>query len=391
MNTPTIGEDRAGSGNGSRRGASREIESSELLHEDEINLFDYIEVMVRRRRLIIFCALVCALTAAVITWNKPVSYRAEASVLPSQETTQIDTEPRQESPSNKYIGGLKSTTTARSMLERGVPVPGKESFVPLRDYLAGDGAKQKTKQCLEALAECSKFEQSANEVITIAVTLKDSAVAVAIANAYVEELIQFYTNKVQAWREKELEALNLDKRTQGHELEEAENALLLFQQQNTGLLSGTTSSDPELALELRRLNRKVKVKEDLYTAIVHKYELARINARSEAPTFEVLHRARAADVVIVTKGFQPINGFMYGGLVGIAASVLLAFFFEYHAKNKAQWYSLLEYPGWEMQLLRRLLVERKEKSLRKSIGLAGNDSLQEQKAKVLVPEQPVPG
>ena len=53
--------------------------------EDEIDLFDYIEVIVRRRWLIFWAVVICALASFGYGRSQRVSYRAEVNVLPSQE------------------------------------------------------------------------------------------------------------------------------------------------------------------------------------------------------------------------------------------------------------------------------------------------------------------
>jgi uncharacterized protein involved in exopolysaccharide biosynthesis len=60
------------------------MEEKQTQHEDEINLLDYLIVLLKRKRLIISITLGAAIITAVISLIMPPIYRAETKILPPQ-------------------------------------------------------------------------------------------------------------------------------------------------------------------------------------------------------------------------------------------------------------------------------------------------------------------
>ena len=291
--------------------------------EDEIDLLDYIEVIVRRRWLIFWGTVFCVVASLGNNAIQEPSYRAEAYVLPSQNRElELDTQSagivRR---SGTYLEALKGPSIGFSMLNWTVPraAEGQPDSVQLRQYFGGDNAKQ----ALDGLAACSTFEQNASGVLTISVTLENPTMAVSIANAYVEELTAYYTDKQQEQAQNDIDFIESRLKTLEAELRAAEDSLVAFHRANVSI------GDPEISLQLSHLQSQVNLKLRLYTMVAERYELARQEVLKEAQTFKVLNYAQLAHIapVIATRKRS-----LLGAAVGLVVSVFLAFILEYFTR-----------------------------------------------------------
>ena len=280
---------------------------------------------VRRRWLILLGILVCVLASWGYESKKSVFYRVEASVLPSQERDlEVDSRSAEVvRRSDSYMKTLKSPSTMRSMLERTLSgtAYGLPDSVRLRDYFGGGNIKL----ALDRLASCAEFTQEASGVITVAVILEDPLVAAAVANAFVEELIIFYAERQQKQAREDLEFIQDRMKSVEVDLKATEDSLVAFQRANVAI------QDPALAIQYSHLKRQVDLRSNIYSTLANQYELARIDARREAPTFEVLIHASPDDAVAVGSTQKTVG---LSAAVGLFVSVFLAFVLEYVQRNR---------------------------------------------------------
>ena len=295
------------------------------LEEDEIELLDYLEVLVRRRWLIFWGVVICAAVSFGLAATRSPLYRAEANVLPSQERD-LELDGRSAElvrRSGKYLVALQGLSIRRSVLNRVLPhtFDGRPDSVRFGDFLGGGN----TKQSLDGLAACSEFTQDASGVITISVTLEDPVMAAAAANAYVEELVVFYTEKQQEQTTEDLAFIETRMKTVGAELRAAESSLVAFHRANVAI------QDPALSIQLSHIQRQVNLKSSIYSTLANQYELARIQARKEAPHFEVLGLAPPTGIPAVPDRKRTV---LLSAVVGLLVAVFLAFVLEYFERNR---------------------------------------------------------
>ena len=292
--------------------------------EDEIDLMDYIEVIVRRRWLIFWGTVFCVVASLGNNAIQEPSYRAEAYVLPSQNRElELDTQSagivRR---SGTYLEALKGPSIGFGMLNRTVPrtAEGQPDSVQLQQYFGGENVKQ----ALDGLAACSQFMQDASGVLTIAVTLRNPTMAASIANAYVEELTAYYTDKQQEQAQNDIDFIESRLKTLEAELRAAEDSLVAFHRANVSI------GDPEISLQLSHLQHQVNLKLRLYTTVAERHELARIEAWKEMQAFKVLNYARSVGIAPVASHRRTV----LSAAVGLVVSVFLAFILEYVARTR---------------------------------------------------------
>lgn len=205
--------------------------------DDEINLLDYVLVILKHKYLILGATAAAFAVTCGLTLLKTNIYTATARILPPQEAkgglgagllgtlgdlSALGGFSVGASPGDLYVGMLQSRTVADAIIDRFdlMRVYGKEYRVQMYDIFA-------------KLAEISLGKKDG--IITISVDDEDPARAAAIANAYVEELkkLNIQLNLSSAGRER----LFLEERltVAKAELARAEENLQRFQEQNKAI------------------------------------------------------------------------------------------------------------------------------------------------------------
>jgi tyrosine-protein kinase Etk/Wzc len=163
--------------------------------EDEINLLDYLIVLLKHKKLIVGITLgVAAITAIIVFFIMTPIYRAETRILPPQTGSssialsmlsqvagsagaQSLTESLGlKSPSDLYVGMLESRTVADKIIDR----------FNLMELYKADYREDARKELLEDVINAETDSNSS--IITIDVDDKDPKRAADMANAFVEEL-----------------------------------------------------------------------------------------------------------------------------------------------------------------------------------------------------------
>ena len=158
--------------------------------EEEINLLDYLIVLLKRKKLIIGITLGAAIMTAIISLILPPIYMAETKILPPQQSSSsITMEALSQfgpvaglagigikTPADMYIGMLKSRTVADRIIDRFelMKLYDTEYRVEARNRLIEDVLKAET--------------DKDSGMIIIGVEDKDPKRAADMANAFVEEL-----------------------------------------------------------------------------------------------------------------------------------------------------------------------------------------------------------
>lgn len=158
--------------------------------DDEINLLDYLIVLLKRKSLIIGITLGAAIITAIISLIIPPVYRAETKILSPQQSSSSMAQfmaqwggaaglagvvPAIKTPNDLYIGLLKS----RSVLDGVI-----DSFNLMELYRAK--IREDARRSLIGALKAQDDRKSG--IITIGVEDKDPKRAADIANAFVEEL-----------------------------------------------------------------------------------------------------------------------------------------------------------------------------------------------------------
>ncbi|HWZ50012.1 MAG TPA: Wzz/FepE/Etk N-terminal domain-containing protein [Granulicella sp.] len=157
--------------------------------ETKVSLMDIALVLARRKRVWLGCALGFTLVAAVYTLIVPVTYTAEADILP----------PQQSSSATSMLMGQMSSMLGMSGGGAGMKDQNDLVLAILKSRAIADGLIRQfdlkhvfhvsDETLLErALAGRSKIESTPEGLISIKVTDHDPKLAAALANGYVDQL-----------------------------------------------------------------------------------------------------------------------------------------------------------------------------------------------------------
>ena len=167
------------------------MEGKEDIMSDEINLLDYLVVLLKRKRLIIGITLGAAIITAIISLIMPPIYRAETKILPPQQVnssvaqffmTQFGNAaglagvvPGIKTTNDLYIGLLKSRPVLDNIIDR---------FNIMGLYKTE--SREDARRSIAGIFKARDDKKSG--IITIGIEDKDPKRAADIANAFVEEL-----------------------------------------------------------------------------------------------------------------------------------------------------------------------------------------------------------
>jgi uncharacterized protein involved in exopolysaccharide biosynthesis len=165
---------------------------TEYVDDDEINLLDYLIVLVKRKKLIAYITLGAMLITAIISLILPSVYKAETKILPPQQSGQGSAAQLlgqlggaagliglpsggTRTSSELYIALLKTNNILDRMIDR---------FDLIKFYKAK--SRVEPRSALAGAVEAKDDKKSG--IITISVADKDPKRAAQFANAFVEEL-----------------------------------------------------------------------------------------------------------------------------------------------------------------------------------------------------------
>ncbi|MDY7034346.1 MAG: GNVR domain-containing protein [Thermodesulfobacteriota bacterium] len=156
--------------------------------EEEINILDYLNVVVKHRRMIFWTCSATVITAVIISLLLPKIYRATATIMPPKEKSPISDMVTGmgglaalaggalgiESGADLYVGILQSRTVTDAIIDR---------FSLMEVY--NQEHKEKARKKLKSNVS---IENSKEDIVSITVEDKDPKRVAAMANAFVEEL-----------------------------------------------------------------------------------------------------------------------------------------------------------------------------------------------------------
>lgn len=293
--------------------------------EEEINLLDYVKVVAKWKELIVSFTSAAVILTVIVCLGMPWTYRAETSLIIPQQSGK----------------GLESIVAISSMLtgtSMNIPTDISQSLLG-RSLNFSDILKSKTvsemiidglnlrkyyrtsnKEALIRLIQKNIKVKEQKGILKIYVENKDPRLAADIANYSVIALDEFnkkgniqFAKRMNNFVREQLAAAKVD-------LGDAEEKLKKFETQ------GQMVKISEKELMLARLLRDVKVKEAIYTMLLQEHEKTKIDEVKEELFFEVLDPASPPKAPYRPK---PLLYSLIALIFGGAASVFLAFFFEY--------------------------------------------------------------
>jgi uncharacterized protein involved in exopolysaccharide biosynthesis len=271
------------------------------MDEQEINLFDYLRVIWRRRWMILILSATATVLTGGLIFISPRCYQANVTIVPPLDVLQkqaginslgamgksmlsdiIDTG----SIADMYVEILQSREIADSIIDR---------FHLMEVY----GTVERRTGARKQLRANTKIDTTQEGAVKIAVTDLDPNRAAAITRAYVEELDQ--QNKRLSTGQATSKRIFLENRLK----------------QVEGKLSRIETIPA----------REAQVQEMLYELLMRELEMAKIEEARSMPTIQVLDEAEVPELPVrrgtITKGVMAgIAAFMFGTFLAFALEYL---------------------------------------------------------------------
>lgn len=313
------------------------IEKENKFEYDEVEFFDYLEVIIKRRWFICLGTLICILSTVLFTMFKEriKIYEAKASILPSEQSDYLQT-----GIDEMLIAGQVYPQIMESF-------PFMDAIVK-KEYRFINNGKQEEKdlisyfdsQTLEdafnSLNSMVETEIDKQGIINLKVVTRFPELSASIANEYINQLNIYNQERRNSNAKANLEFISVRLEEIKKELIRAEEDLLDFTKKNQELVlfndetkiqsQRISRSMPALEMERDRLQREVELKSELFKTLSNQYELAKIEAQKVIPVITVISNAMPPISPIPSKLKRNSLVAFFGGLF---MTVSLAFLIEY--------------------------------------------------------------
>ena len=308
-----------------------------------INLLEYVNMLLRRRWLIIVGTLLTVVAAGVYLKLQTPLYQASIRVLPSREqgmSSRLDQSfglnrnaqqqqgYEQADLATQYYQELLTSFPFMEKIIRGkykLGAEGKEFDLIEYYKVTGVDETDKLNKAILALRKAMNIIVPRTtgygmvRTMSIGVTADNPIMAAAIPNAILDELMR-YNQDIRVTRSSENRKFVEDQiKTTQDLLTAAEDAYSIFQKGNSLKVS------LEGEVERDRLKRNITVQTEVFIQLKKQLELAKIEEMERRPTIEILERARPPQ-----RKFKPAvkKGVIMAGFLGLFAFCGLAFMLE---------------------------------------------------------------
>ena len=294
---------------------------------DSSSLVDYLDILLRRRWMILAICVLSVLVAFFYSKRKEPRYRASAAFLVQESARETiagtpDYRPYQSfrNPADYYRRVALSSEILDPLLRERFHVPGSVEDTTLLAYLVNEQGELKDRTYIgrSILAGCIEVGSQTNfpNLLSLNVSFDNPELAAEIANRLID-LISDFDLGIRAKRARGHSAF-IDSQLEiaAAQLEEGEQALEEFQERNR------VSNSVKLLTRRGRLEREVKLQGELFVMLRKKQALARIAEENEASAIAVLEKAFPP-----REPYSPNtkNDVILAGFAGLLLAIVLAF------------------------------------------------------------------
>ncbi|RPJ63952.1 MAG: hypothetical protein EHM23_01210, partial [Acidobacteria bacterium] len=300
-----------------------------------ISLISYLNVLLRRRWLIIGCSFLAVVAAYVFSKLQPPQYLASATFLVADTTGSVMGEQSDaffaalKNPGEYYKKVAESSMILDGLLNETFLVPADAKPIPLLQILKveGETPEERLSKGRERLSNTIELTNPRDfpNLMTLQVTTGSPRLAADVANQLIDRLKKYdvalrTSNAKERQKFIEVQIAGVQK-----QLKTAEDAQQGFMARNRGFMG------QQLGLEKSRLDREVLLQQEVFLTLKKELELARIAVNKEASSISIIDGASPPRYRSSPK---TLLNMALAGVVGLMMSVFLAFLMEYFRKVK---------------------------------------------------------
>jgi len=304
---------------------------------EEIHLIDYVNVILKRRWLIVVGVFLSVLLVGIKSKTMPPVFTASAKFLPSKNPDMISrmgtlvgggkVETFEDNVTSEYYTELlKSNSFLERIAKRKFLSKKFGGDIDLISYYKiednNDNVRLiKAKRAISGNLKIS-IERS-TKLINLSYSTTEPELSAEIVNGFLEELI-IYNQDIRDTKAKQNRKFIEGQLEETHQLlKKAEEDLADFAARNRKIAT------PELEVDLDRLKRNVKVQEEVYITLKKQVELAKIEEQERKPAIEIIEKAA---VPLYKSAPKTRKNLILAVFVSFALFVGLAFVLEHLRK-----------------------------------------------------------
>lgn len=296
----------------------------------------YLRLLFRHRYLLVGLSAGGAVVAVFLASLGPRQYQTEASFTPqqgmdgrssrlsgmaSQFGVDLDGGAPNQSP-EFYRDLLSSREVLRAVLRARYPTPAEGDSArrslleiwELGDLPEADALDRGVRRLRESVSSTTSRETS---MVRFTVTLRDPALAEAVAQRLLDQVNRFNIEKRQSRAAAERTFLEERVEQAREQLRAAEDSLKTFLQNNRSF-----NNSPELLFERNRLQRRVDRQQQLYTSLSQSLDEARINEIRNTPVITVVEGPEGSARPVPRKRAPlALVGLILGGTLGLLGAL----------------------------------------------------------------------
>lgn len=298
-------------------------------YDDEIDLIDYVELIIRRRWLIVAITVLASLAGYSGMFMDERKYKVQANlVVVEQSELKEDGEIVEKDLDltilNTY-SAVEEVLNYRSDFGRS-----SGDSLTMRDFLMQGGSQYS--QVVTSLPGIVEWESNEAGVVTFTATHRDSLLAVGLANAYMMALVRSYSDVQERRITETLRYIESQLASVEKGLRVLQDSLLSFRSRHRVLPKDEIEFE-RVRSELEWLQDKVDARTDAYRGLLNRREELELLRERAAPRFEILSRATLEQVRLT--GLAPRQRALIAAGIGFVLGVLIGFTVEFFARNKA--------------------------------------------------------
>lgn len=342
--------------------------------EEEIHLINYVNVLLKRRWLIVLGVFFCVVITGIYSKTRHPVFTASAKFLPSKNPemasrmgTLIGTSGRVESIENNvtseyYTELLKSSPFLGRIANKKFLSKKLGEEVDLISYyqIEADNEAEKLVIATETIGGSLEVSTArTTKVVSLSYSSGEPELSAAIVNAFLEELIK-YNQDIRDTKSKQNRIFIENQLEENRKyLKKAEAELADFTAKNKKIVT------PDLEIELDRLKRNVKVQEEVYVMLKKQLELAKIEEQEKKPVIEIIEKASAP---LYKSSPKTKRSVILAGFVSLFLFSGLAFVLEYISKmnpkdeGNKEFYKHLTDIKNDLLSVKRIIGKRKKAS-----------------------------
>jgi uncharacterized protein involved in exopolysaccharide biosynthesis len=296
--------------------------TNQPVYNDEIDLREYIDVIVRRWTLIVGVTVIVAILALVFSLTQKPVYESKATILlrSAGGSSSLSQYAGLAGMLGVNLGGgggsslgdltelLKSKAVAAKVLDD----------LKLTARIKGwDNPKIKRQSLISAVSGYLKLPKMTGNLLELKTEADDPQLAADVANGFIEAISYYWNELNYTQAQKKLRYIQLELPRVERDLKIVESKLRLSPGATTGSILGGGQGG---------LQRDFEIYNSVYTMLRKEYESTKLEASKEIAPFSVVDKAEKP----LGKSRPNVKlNVMVGVVLGLFSGVLIAFFMEY--------------------------------------------------------------